>query len=75
MEASMSRPIAAERFPTPQRRPGFKIVCEQCGSLSIKITDPVNSPVATPVRCGRCGVIRGTLAELHDVARRSTFEF
>jgi hypothetical protein len=73
----MSTPIAAEPFSRPQRRPGFKIVCEQCGSLSIKITDPVNSRLATPVRCGRCGVIRGTLAELHDVARRSnnTFEF
>jgi hypothetical protein len=73
----MSMPIAAEPFPTPQGRPGFKIVCEQCGSLSIKVIDPVNSPVTTVVHCGRCDTIRGTLAELHDVARRGndTFEF
>jgi hypothetical protein len=55
----------------------FKIVCEDCGSLSIKVADPANSPDATPVKCGRCGVVRGTLGELHDLARRSTdsFEF
>ena len=55
----------------------FKIVCEDCGSLSIKVADPANSPAATPVKCGRCGVVRGTLGELHDLARRSTdsFEF
>jgi hypothetical protein len=55
----------------------FKVVCEDCGSLSIKIKDPVNSPGTTPVQCGRCGAVRGTLAELHDLARSSAdvFEF
>jgi hypothetical protein len=56
---------------------GFKIVCADCGSLSIKPIDPVNSPDTAPVRCGRCGAVRGTLAELHSLARRSKdiFEF
>ena len=50
----------------------FKIVCEACGSLSIKVADPANAPASTLVCCGRCGVVRGTLGELHDMARRST---
>jgi hypothetical protein len=52
-------------------------VCEDCGSLSIKVADPLNSPLSTQVRCGRCGAIRGTLAELQSLAvdGRDTFEF
>jgi hypothetical protein len=55
----------------------FKIVCEDCGSLSIKVADPAHSPAATLVQCGRCGGVRGTLGDLHDLARRGTelFEF
>jgi hypothetical protein len=55
----------------------FKIVCEQCGGLSIKIADPANSPAATLVQCGRCDAVRGTVGDLHDLARRGTelFEF
>ena len=57
--------------------PGFKTVCQECGSLSIKVADPINAPGATPVQCGRCGAVRGTLEELHDLARRGddVFEF
>jgi hypothetical protein len=57
--------------------PGFKIVCDQCGSLTIKVVDPANSPAATLVQCGRCNAVRGTLGHLHDLARRSNelFEF
>ena len=55
----------------------FKIVCEACGSLSIKVADPANAPASTPVCCGRCNAVRGTLGELQDMARRGTdtFEF
>jgi hypothetical protein len=55
----------------------FKIVCEACGSLSIKVADPANAPASTPVCCGRCNAGRGTLGELQDMARRGTdsFEF
>lgn len=55
----------------------FKVVCEDCGSLSIKVEDPANSPSCTLVQCGRCHAVRGTLGELHEMARRGTdlFEF
>jgi len=58
-------------------RQRFKVVCEDCGGLSIKVEDPSHSPAAVVVRCGRCNSIRGTLAELHEMASRSTdsFEF
>jgi hypothetical protein len=67
----------SEPFPTPSERSGFKIVCNSCGSLSIKVAKPVQAPGATPVQCGRCGAIRGTLADLQELALRSrdVFEF
>lgn len=55
----------------------FKFVCEDCGSLSIKVVDPANAPATTLVQCGRCGAVRGTLADLRHLARRGgdLFEF
>jgi hypothetical protein len=55
---------------------GFKVVCDACGSLSIKQVDPA-SPAAANVLCGRCNAVRGTLAELQDLARqgKDVFEF
>lgn len=69
--------IMNEHFPTPGERSEFKIVCDNCGSLSIKVAKPVDAPGTTPVQCGRCGAIRGTLADLHELALRSrdVFEF
>jgi hypothetical protein len=66
-----------ENAPVQREQPGFKFVCNNCGSLSIKVADPVTAPATTPIHCGRCGTVRGTLAELHDLARRSAdlFEF
>ena len=66
-----------ENSPIPVERSGFKIVCNNCGSLSIKVADAVNAPSTTPVQCGRCGAIRGTLADLHHLALRGgdIFEF
>jgi hypothetical protein len=60
-----------------RERSGLKIVCEECGSLSIRVVDPGAAPPATLIHCGRCNALRGTLADLHDLARRSTdvFEF
>lgn len=56
---------------------GFKVVCRECGSLSIKMTDLVNAPEDTKIECGRCKAVRGTLAELHLLARSGNdiFEF
>lgn len=58
-------------------RSGLKIVCDECGSLSIKAMDYATAPDATLIHCGRCNAVRGTLADLHDLARRSAdvFEF
>jgi len=56
---------------------GFKIVCTDCGSLSIKLTDPANASDDSIVECRRCSAVRGTMADLHVLARRSRdlFEF
>jgi hypothetical protein len=63
--------MSLEPLPTPPERSGFNVVCKDCGSLSIKVADPANAPRTTPVRCGRCGAVRGTLADLHQLAHRS----
>jgi hypothetical protein len=62
---------------TRRERTAFRIVCDDCGSLSIKVADPVNAPSTTPVQCGRCGALRGTLADLRHLALRNgdIFEF
>ena len=56
---------------------GFKVICWECGSLSIKMTDLANAPEDTKIECGRCTAVRGTLADLHVLARRGIdiFEF
>jgi uncharacterized Zn finger protein len=58
-------------------RAGFQIVCDRCGSLSIKMADPTRSPTSALVQCRSCGAVRGTLGDLQDLARRGTdvFEF
>jgi hypothetical protein len=58
-------------------RAGFMIVCDQCGGLSIKMADPTTSPTTALVQCRRCDAVRGTLGDLHDLARRGSdvFEF
>jgi hypothetical protein len=48
---------------------GFKMVCDGCGSLQIKLTDPTKLDFETIVRCGRCNAVRGTLDQLHTLAR------
>ena len=53
-------------------RVGFRIVCEACGSLQIKLADPAKLNPEYMVHCGRCDADRGTLAELHDLARSNT---
>jgi uncharacterized Zn finger protein len=59
-------------------RQGFKVVCESCGSLSIRAGGHVtDAPDTALVECGRCGAVRGTLADLHVLARsgHDLFEF
>ena len=56
---------------------GFKIVCTDCGSLSIKLIDPANASDDTIIECRQCSAVRGTVADLHVLARRGRdlFEF
>jgi hypothetical protein len=54
---------------------GLKIICEVCGNLSIKPIEPVDAPDGTNVHCRRCDAVRGTVADLRALARRSTGEF
>jgi hypothetical protein len=57
-------------------QPGLKVICQECGCLSIKAIDPDSAPDIA-VHCRRCNAVRGTVADLRDLARRSTdaFEF
>jgi ribosomal protein S27E len=60
------------------RASALKIVCDECGSLSIRFdTAATSKPDVTMIRCGRCDTVRGTLADLYELAYRSTnaFEF
>ena len=62
----------------PERRSGLKVVCEECGNLSIKPIDPASAPDdLAKIYCRRCNAVRGTVADLRALARRSTdaFEF
>ncbi len=54
---------------------GLKIVCEVCGSLSIKPIDPADASDRTEVHCRRCNAVRGTIADLRALARQSTGDF
>jgi hypothetical protein len=54
---------------------GLKVVCEACGSFSIKAIDPMNASDGEEVRCGCCNAIRGTMADLRELAKRATGEF
>jgi hypothetical protein len=49
----------------------FQMVCANCGSLTIKIENPVVASSETVVICGDCGSSRGTMGALRDLATRS----
>ena len=48
----------------------FQMVCGECGSLAIKIENPVSASRKTIVYCGECGASRGTMGALRDLAVR-----
>ena len=60
---------------TRETQPGLKIVCEICCNLSIKPIDPVDAEDGTSVYCRRCNAVRGTIADLRALARKSTGDF
>lgn len=60
---------------TTAARVSFKVVCDACGSLQIKVADPIKAGAENLIRCGRCEAVRGTLDQLHSLARASTDVF
>jgi hypothetical protein len=56
---------------------GSKSFARIAAASPSRISDPANAPAATLVHCGRCNAARGTVENLHDLARRGTelFEF
>ena len=60
---------------TRETQPGLKVVCEICGNLSIKPIDPVDAEDGASIHCRRCNAVRGTIADLRALARRSTGDF
>ena len=47
---------------------GFQIVCANCGCLSIRIEEPLQSSREEMVYCGDCGNSRGSIGALRDLA-------
>ena len=48
----------------------FQMVCGNCGCVGIKIEDPERAPREAAVHCSECGVPRGTMGALRDLAVR-----
>jgi hypothetical protein len=48
----------------------FQMVCDDCGSLTIKIENPEGASRETVVYGGCCGASRGTIGALRDLADR-----
>ena len=48
----------------------FQMVCDDCGSLTIKIENPEGACRETVVYCGHCGAPRGSMGALRDLADR-----
>jgi hypothetical protein len=48
----------------------YKLICEQCGSLTITLPVGAISSPRTLLHCGRCGAPRGTLQSLRDRSNR-----
>jgi len=46
----------------------FQMVCRDCGGLTIKIENPEGASRDAIVYCGHCGVPRGTIGALRDLA-------
>jgi len=48
----------------------YKMICDQCGSLTITLPTEVLASPQTLLTCGRCGAPRGTLQSLRDRSNR-----
>ena len=52
-----------------RKNSGLKVVCEACGSFSIKAIHPMNASDGEEIRCGCCNALRGTMADLRELAK------
>jgi hypothetical protein len=48
----------------------FKLVCENCGSLTVVLPIGANPSPNDVIKCGRCGSPRGTLLMLREKSLR-----
>ncbi|MBT1512962.1 hypothetical protein KIP88_20950 [Bradyrhizobium sp. SRL28] len=46
----------------------FKLVCEQCGSLTVALPVEAQPDPCSILKCGRCGSPRGTLQSLRETS-------
>lgn len=49
----------------------YKMICEQCGSLTIALPVEAKPSPNAVLSCGRCGAPRGTLQSLRDRSNRT----
>ena len=49
-------------------RQKYKLVCEQCGSLTVALPIEAQPGPGSVLKCGRCGSPRGTLQSLRDAS-------
>lgn len=48
----------------------FEMVCDDCGSLAVKIENPEQASREAIIYCADCGAWRGTMGALRDLAVR-----
>jgi hypothetical protein len=49
-------------------RPAFKLVCVNCDALGIVLDHAEHAPSSTQIKCRYCGVPRGSLGDLRNLA-------
>jgi hypothetical protein len=54
--------VEADEAPTGQA--DYKMICEQCGSLTVALPMEALPAPLSILKCGRCGAPRGTLEAL-----------
>jgi hypothetical protein len=60
--------MGVEAHVTLMDRQTFKLVCEQCGSLTVALPIEAQPDPCSILKCGRCGSPRGTLQSLRDTS-------
>jgi hypothetical protein len=60
--------MGVEAHVTLMDRQTFKLVCEQCGSLTVALPVEAQPDPCSILKCGRCGSPRGTLQSLRDTS-------